>query len=426
MSSCLSGGGGGRTYRLDLDIVKSSSALSSAPARSSASSSSSSSSASSSVLSDSSNSPLLAISIKKPRAPRKRPNQTYNEAAALLSTAYPTVFLPSKALSKQPKPLLLSHSSSSSSSKFPDPSADLLPAFPVLSSDAAAFLIRRPADQKPLQPDSAEQQPTLSSPTSAVTAEFRDGGCNSPALSPAVSNEFREPPDSPAFSNDDFDTESILDEEAAEQGIDAIMGNLSMSASANSNENENENENENSHSIPSCGINPYIKSLMGFGLGSKFELGLGFTYGRSIHRALRQRDGGYRWSSPTVPVKDICSKFKAPTASSSAPPPEAKKSKKKSKKVEKKLLVDTDSPAAAAAAAAHPAATADAEQAEVGSKRVALGLKLNHDEVLKAWSDRGSMFSSDGPNSPNSSAEALVSIQISPPIIIGDRISVPD
>ncbi|KAJ0788387.1 hypothetical protein HanPI659440_Chr05g0191091 [Helianthus annuus] len=45
----------------------------------------------SSTLSNSSNSPVT-ISNQKPRTPRKRPNQTYNEAAALLSMASPNIF----------------------------------------------------------------------------------------------------------------------------------------------------------------------------------------------------------------------------------------------------------------------------------------------------------------------------------------------
>uniref|UniRef100_A0A0V0H243 Putative ovule protein n=1 Tax=Solanum chacoense TaxID=4108 RepID=A0A0V0H243_SOLCH len=78
MSSCLAGGGRA-AYKLDLEIIKSPST-----------SWTSQSSSPSSTLSESSNSPI-AISTRKPRTPRKRPNQTYNEAAALLSTVYPKI-----------------------------------------------------------------------------------------------------------------------------------------------------------------------------------------------------------------------------------------------------------------------------------------------------------------------------------------------
>ncbi|KAK6139804.1 hypothetical protein DH2020_026480 [Rehmannia glutinosa] len=91
MSSCLSGGG--RAYRLeslDLEMIKSPSSTSWI---------SNNSSSPSSTLSESSNCPLAIISTRKPRTPRKRPNQTYNEAAAILSTAYPKIF-PTKHLTK--------------------------------------------------------------------------------------------------------------------------------------------------------------------------------------------------------------------------------------------------------------------------------------------------------------------------------------
>ncbi|KAJ0677173.1 hypothetical protein HanRHA438_Chr12g0537651 [Helianthus annuus] len=38
----------------------------------------------------------MPISTQKPRTTRKRPNQTYNEAVALLSTACPTIFSTTK------------------------------------------------------------------------------------------------------------------------------------------------------------------------------------------------------------------------------------------------------------------------------------------------------------------------------------------
>ncbi|XP_072989767.1 protein CHLOROPLAST IMPORT APPARATUS 2-like isoform X1 [Typha latifolia] len=352
MSSCISGGGG-RTYRLDLDIIKSSS---SSPPWSSHSSSPSS------TLSESSNSPV-AIYLKKPRTPRKRPNQTYNEAAALLSTIYPNIFSSTKSLnkiSKQTQPF----------NPFPEPS-DLLPAFPVLSD--AAFLIHKPSPE-PENPVSSEFLDHNSLSPSPVSSELRDA--SSAPQSPA-NNEFLEPT-SPVTFEDDFDAESILDEEV-EGGIDSIMGS-----------SNNTTSNHEDALLHNFDVNPYLQSLMGFGLGSEFELGLGFQFGINVRRALRHRDGGYRWT-PTVPVKDILPKFKMPT------PPSDKRKKKKKKKVDKEEVVEVQSPVPTEA------------NTQKQTNKTGLGLKLNHDEILTAWSDHGSMFS-DGSESPNSAADALAKL----------------
>lgn len=77
MSSCLSGGA---TYTLKT--------MKSPPSR--AASTHNTPSPSSTI--SESNSPPFTISTRRPRTRRKRPNQTYNEAAALLSTAYPNIF----------------------------------------------------------------------------------------------------------------------------------------------------------------------------------------------------------------------------------------------------------------------------------------------------------------------------------------------
>ncbi|KAM0036711.1 putative transcription factor C2C2-CO-like family [Helianthus debilis subsp. tardiflorus] len=74
MSSTILTGGTGRAYGFDIEnVVKSPSMTSSRNSHSSSPSS---------TLSESSNSPI-AISNRKPRTPRKRPNQTYNEAAEI-------------------------------------------------------------------------------------------------------------------------------------------------------------------------------------------------------------------------------------------------------------------------------------------------------------------------------------------------------
>lgn len=355
MSSCLSSGGS-RAYGFDLDldldlgIVKSS--LSS--------SRSSHTSSPSSTLSEASNS-SRTISIKKARTPRKRPNQTYNEAAALLSTVYPNIFSTksTRKLSKQTKPLFDS---------FAETSSELLPPFPVLSD--AAFLIRKPSPEKP----AFRIEPKLRSPLPKE--------CTSP-----VSNEFREPI-SPYPFEEDFDAESILDEEV-EEGIDSIMGNLSMNTTANT-----DSEEASSHH------NSLINSMV-FDLGGKFELGLGFQSRRNIQRALRHSDDGDWWRSPAVPMQEIVPKYKASTPSSE------KKKKKKTmttttarKKVEMEEVGDLQTITTTAAAAA---------ASRQRNFKSGLGLKLNHEDVLKAWADCGSVFA-DGPDSPHSSAEALAKL----------------
>ncbi|XP_008799492.3 protein CHLOROPLAST IMPORT APPARATUS 2-like isoform X2 [Phoenix dactylifera] len=340
MSSCLSGGS--RTYGFDLDIVK--------PSSSSSSARSSHTSSPSSTLSESSHS-SRTISIKKARTPRKRPHQTYNEAAALLSTIYPNIFFTKKSsrnISKQTKLF----------GSFSESCSELLPPFPVPGD--AAFLIRESSPEKP----AFRIEPTLKS-------SFEKKSTSS------VGNEFREP-SSPDPLEEDFDAESILDEEA-EEGIDSIMGNLSMNAATNADDKE-ELTNDNSH------INPSLRSLMGFGLGGKLELGFGFQFRRDLHRALRHSDDREWWSSPTVPMQEIVPKFKTST-------PSSEKKKKKKKKVEKEEVGDMQT-----AAAAKP-----------GNLKSGLGLKLNHEEVLKAWSGHGSVFA-DGPDSPHSSAEALAKL----------------
>ncbi|THU52105.1 hypothetical protein C4D60_Mb10t00510 [Musa balbisiana] len=245
MSACLSGGGGGRTYGFDLDIVK--------PSSSSLGRSLHSSSPSS-TLSESSNLPL-AISIKKARTPRKRPNQAYNEAAALLSTIYPSVFSAKelKKLSKNTRPF----------DSFPEFS-ELLPPFPVLED--AAVLIHKPQSEKP----------------AAIRLELKHKNpveeCTSQMSS--VSQK----PNSPDPLHDYFDAESILDEEV-EEGIDSIMGNLSM----NTPPEDSNNEVSSDCNSP---VNFLLGSLTGHTTcgGSELELELGPRNGSILRRASRDKD----------------------------------------------------------------------------------------------------------------------------------------
>ncbi|KAK4414855.1 protein CHLOROPLAST IMPORT APPARATUS 2 [Sesamum alatum] len=234
MSSCLSGGG--RAYRLDsldLEIIKS-------PSTSWISNSSSPSS----TLSESSNCPL-AISTRKPRTPRKRPNQTYNEAAALLSTAYPKIF-PTKHLTKFTKP----HNCKNPFSLEP---SDLLIPFPTI--DNSEFLLRRPHFNL----------------------------FEKPCLSPGEINSSSEICDE--YHQDDIDAESILDEEIGE-GIDSIIG-----------KNEPVEDLSSYNAMNNC--------CYGYPVGLGFEFGYGV---RRELRAMRNVDEGDWWRFPSVNVADITPK----------------------------------------------------------------------------------------------------------------------
>ncbi|XP_077216237.1 protein CHLOROPLAST IMPORT APPARATUS 2-like isoform X2 [Tasmannia lanceolata] len=304
MSSCITGGG--RTYRFDLDIVKSPSS----------SSRSSHSSSPSSTLSESSNS-ALAISTRKPRTPRKRPNQTYTEAAALLSTIYPNIFSP-KNLRK-----LCKHTKSYDS--FSE-SPELLPSFPAF--DNAGFLLHQPIPEKPtfrIEP----KFPNYTKKTCQIATDM-DFHMNS-----LYGYE------------EDFDAESILDEEI-EEGIDSIMGNLSV----------NNDSFDDSKEFS-------VQSNCCFGNWNPMGFGGRFGFGANVRALRRSDDGGDWWRVPTVEVLNVFPKFK------SSP------SEKKKKKVEEYELKECGS---------------SEENSTSG-----LCLKLNYEEVLNAWSDRRSPFSDEIP-----------------------------
>ena len=322
MSSCLSGAG--RTYGFELEIVKSPSSTShlSSP---------------SSTISESSNSPI-AISTRKPRTPRKRPNQTYNEAAALLSTAYPNIFS-TKNLAN-PCKFTKSHAS------FFEDSSELL--FPFRASDASGFLLHQPVQEKP----SFQMLPKV--------VNCCEKPCRSelPGNSPELCDGFEE----------DFDAESILDEEI-EGGIDSIMGNLSM-------ENDVTDETAN----PVCFNSYYGNGIpLGLGFGGRFEFGM-----RRGVRALRHVDDGDWWRFPTVDILEISPKFNKIPA------------EKKKKKVEK----------------VHESRTSDSPKGNSNSipkPNSSLLLKLNYDDVLTAWSDRGSPFSRESEFPGNDDASVCFS-----------------
>ena len=353
MSSCLSGGGGGRAYAFEFEIVKS-------PSQSTRNSNTSSSPPSS-TLSESSNSGL-AITTRKPRTPRKRPNQTYNEAAALLSTAYPNLFS-----TKQ-----LSNPSNFNKDFSPfDESAELLLPFRVIDDDddnSAFFHHHHP--QKP----SFRLEPKLANSSCLSPGEFDsrpNSNCDSELMD--LGGDMNT-----STGYDDFDAESILDEEIDEGGINSILGNLTVDTTAT----------DEFSGGGFCYGYP-----MGLGFGARFDLGLGMRRGMGI-RALRHVDEGNWWNFPTVDIMELSPKFrKAP-----APTPLKKKKKKvvaiteKEKEREKSAIVESKS-----------------LELESGSKpNAGFSLKLNYDDVLNAWSGKGSPFSDDSPGSDSPGNDVTV------------------
>ncbi|KAL2250922.1 UNVERIFIED_CONTAM: Protein CHLOROPLAST IMPORT APPARATUS 2 [Sesamum indicum] len=337
MSSCLSGGG--RAYRLDsldLEIIKS-------PSTSWISNSSSPSS----TLSESSNCPL-AISTRKPRTPRKRPNQTYNEAAALLSTAYPKIF-PTKHLTKFTKP----HNSKNPFSL--EPSDLLMIPFPTI--DNSEFLLRRPHFAKEFN---LFEKPCLS-----------PGEINS---SSEICDEYQ----------DDIDAESILDEEIGE-GIDSIIG-----------KNEPVTDDMNSH-------NAMNNCCYGYPVGLGFEFGYGV---RRELRAMRNVDEGDWWRFPSVNVADIApTTSKIPAEKKKKKVAELVKNSEPAKEKPISTLIRSNKEINSAGKDHHKEESCVPQQNGGG-----LLLKLNYDGVLNAWSDKGSPFSGDAPGAESAAAGTDVQV----------------
>ncbi|XP_013741539.1 protein CHLOROPLAST IMPORT APPARATUS 2-like isoform X1 [Brassica napus] len=199
MSSCLSGGA---TCTFKLKTMKS------PPSR--AASSHNTPSPSSTI--SESNSPPFTISTRRPRTRRKRPNQTYNEAAALLSTAYPNIF------------------SSMRNTLFPgtkSPLSDYDEASQLLLPFETIDEVFNPAIQT--EPYQFLEKKELSFNSEVTRFELLDA----------------------------FDAESIiLDDEEIEEGIDSFMG------SNESNDGE-------------CTTMPWYRSSIGFSSPGNSLLGLG-------------------------------------------------------------------------------------------------------------------------------------------------------
>ncbi|CAI8589899.1 unnamed protein product [Vicia faba] len=182
MSLSLSGG----TNALNFNVVKSSS--------STLTTSSNSPSSTLTISEPSNNISQSAIRTKRTRTNRKRPNQKYNEAAELLSEAYPNLFRNLKKLHPPPckfaKPLITECYNNDFFEPLLLPFSDF--------DDANAFLTQK---------KSASQTEFLSVREKEVSEEI--------VVSPGEVLE--------RDSGDDFDCKSMLDDEA-EEGIDSIIG----------------------------------------------------------------------------------------------------------------------------------------------------------------------------------------------------------
>ncbi|KAI9112564.1 hypothetical protein K1719_016487 [Acacia pycnantha] len=331
MSSILTGASGGRTYGFDFDFVKSPS-----PSIRPSHTSSSTTSSPSSTISESSNSPLT-ISTRKSRAPRKRPNQTYNEAAALLSTAYPYLFS-NKNLKKPGQ-----FSRPNDVASFVDESAEeLFLPFRVFDDSASSFLLQQQIQQKP------------SYPMEPKVVNLQEKTCQSPGeiISRVNSLELNDD------CEEDFDAESILDEEI-DEGIDSIIGSRVE-------------DDSNDASCHGEARNNWSGDSSGFGFGANFDFRLGLV------KALRRVDDSNWWNFPAVDIVEISPRINKHTSSFAAPAEKERRKKTAStKKVAEKPKVKVKS----LRGITIPKTNA--------SK---LMLKLNYDDVLSAWSDRGTPF----------------------------------
>ncbi|XP_020221862.1 protein CHLOROPLAST IMPORT APPARATUS 2 [Cajanus cajan] len=282
----------------------------------------------SSTTSETTNSPQSqSIFTTKPRTLRKRLNQTYNEAATLLSTAHPNLFSAKNLIKPQrfTKPLT-EHTNDSSE--------------PLLlfreyhhndngngkgngnGSDAFSFL--------------REGKRGLRTGPNKAFFGVREKPCE---FSAGIAN-------CDEFESEDFDCESILDEEI-DEGIDSIMGGRVEDGGG------------------------------GGGGGGCGEFCCGGERRSPWFgvRALRRVEDASWWNFLVVDMVEISPGMKKDATEGLVPATEKKnnnnKKKKKKKKVKKEL-------------------------AEMGVGEGLL-LKLNYDDVRNAWSDRGSPFAGGSP-----------------------------
>lgn len=165
---------------------------------------------------------------------------------------------------------------------------------------------------------------------------------------------------------EDFDAESILDEEI-EEGIDSIMGNLRVS-----NENVDVWSNKDGN-------------RMGLHFGDKFHFGVENGMRKGIS-ALRNCDERNWWIFPIVDMLQISPRLNHNNLKVSYSKPKVKlnsnSGEKKKKKMEKKAVELKRNPESV-------------QENSIPLPNSGLLLKLNYEGVLDAWSDRGSPFSEE-------------------------------
>ncbi|PKI39677.1 hypothetical protein CRG98_039934 [Punica granatum] len=308
------------------------------------------SSSPSSTLSESSNSPVF-VCTRKPRTQRKRPNQKYNEAAALLSTAYPNIFS-SENLWSPPK------LSSNQEDIFFDESSE--PLLPFQVGDKSEFLLHH---------DPIQENERPSSQTEPKPSPLSEKPCQSHGEIEIQSN----PMELFQGHQEDFDAESILDEEIEEGIIDTIMGDLRVD-----------------------GANDFIGEPNSMGLGSDIGGEFNFGFGRGMEaNAMRNVNGMNNWWDfpfPTVDVFEISPRF-----SKSALPNSANKKKKKKNAVKPTKPKPKEEPKSASESVeANPNTSEPPDTLEPNPKqKLELLLKLNYDGILREWSGQGSPFSDE-------------------------------
>ncbi|KMZ75018.1 Zinc finger protein CONSTANS-like protein [Zostera marina] len=334
MSSSYFSGAGSHPYVLDMELVKTASPVSR-------------STQSSSTLSDSTTSSVpLAISTKKPRTQRKRPNQTCTEATALLAMIYPSIFS-TKNLDKHCKLSAPKH-------PFFDTS-ELLPPFPTTLSHAESL-------HQTIQHIGREKPNSQAEALKSLNSNLRNSASSASSSSSSSWSLETEP-----SSIEWLDAESILDKEIGE-GIDSIMGNLRCSEDT---------------STPTCtDLNHTTTDPF-----SGHHICRSFGFPMNLTTALRDNGNGDWWSSsPTVEMQNIVPNLKK---NSTIP--------KKKKKNVKQLMTSQPThnsnkkiPDKSASSSSTTSSSSSSTAKAVCLKPV-LSLTLNYDGVIRDWS--GHVFS---------------------------------
>ncbi|XP_019092476.1 PREDICTED: protein CHLOROPLAST IMPORT APPARATUS 2 isoform X2 [Camelina sativa] len=386
MTACISSGGGGAAaYSFELEKVKS-------PPSSSTTTTTRATSPSSTI-SESSNSPL-AISTRKPRTQRKRPNQTYNEAAALLSSAYPNIF--SSNLSTKQKISSNSHHFYGTTNV----------KSPLLSDTDASSDLLLPYDESIEEPDFLfhhhhHHHRTIQSKSeffsSSELKEVNSGGGGS-YVNQIEKLDF----------SDEFDAESILDEEI-EEGIDSIMGTV---VESNSNLGIYESRvpaikgggGRSSNRIGK--LEQQLMMINSWNRSSSSNNGFKLPLGLGLKGALRENKDPNLYKFHTVDFEQISPRIQTETAVVVAAVDDdekkpigggGEKSKKTTTKKKKKMtaLVTESKNLAAEETTITTTTEETTRSSEKRTTTTGPLLKLDYDGVLEAWSDKTSPFPDD-------------------------------